>query len=138
MATKPKSSPSSRAPVGVVFSRPSLAILAGLLGAIGVGLAAAAAHLTEVRALSAAAHLALAHAPALLVIAATRLGLSRLGLMGGWVMGVGTLTFVIAVTAKPLGGIAFLAPAAPYGGSLVILGWLILAAAGVVGLIRRP
>jgi uncharacterized membrane protein YgdD (TMEM256/DUF423 family) len=112
--------------------------LAGLLGAVGVALAAVAAHLTDVRAISAAAHLALAHAPALLVIAATRIGLSRLGGIGGAAIGIGTFVFVAAVTSRPLFSISFLTPAAPYGGGLVILGWLVLAASAIIGLVQRP
>lgn len=135
MASKP---PSSKGKVAApVLVHPGLGVLAGLLGAIGVALAAVAAHVSEVRAISAAAHLSLAHAPALLVIAATRLGLSRLGLLGGVTIGLGTLVFVVAVVARPLFSIGFLAPAAPYGGGLVILGWLIIAAVGVPGIFRR-
>lgn len=135
MATK-QSSPKPQRPAPI-FANPGLGILAGLLGASGVALAAVAAHLTDVRAISAAAHLSLAHAPALLVIAATRIGLSRLGALGGASMGIGTLIFVAAVISRPLFSIGFLAPAAPYGGGLVILGWLILAGAGIMSLLQR-
>jgi len=109
-----------------------LLILACLMGACGVMLAAAAAHGTSGAGLDSAAYLLLFHAVA--VLGAASLGGQNLlwrplGLvaMAGFVAGGGLFAGDVAMRA--FAGHRLFPMAAPAGGTLLILSWLVLAAA---------
>ena len=113
-------------------------ILGALLGLTAVALSAWAAHAAPVR-LEAAAQRALAsglqmqgwHALALLAAglwAERRPGLLPHLAAGGFALG--TLLFCGGVYASALGGVS-LGPIAPIGGTLLMLGWALLAASAL-------
>jgi uncharacterized membrane protein YgdD (TMEM256/DUF423 family) len=113
-----------------------LVVFAGLLGASGVALAAAAAHLSSAPSLSSAALMALVHAPALLAgLAALRVGLlsNRLGLVGLIGVALGTLLYSGDLAVRAFLGTSLFPMAAPSGGTILIVSWIILAAAGFFG-----
>jgi uncharacterized membrane protein YgdD (TMEM256/DUF423 family) len=99
---------------------------AGILGAAGVGLAAAAAHLSASPNLELAARFLLIDALALLGIAAATRGHEKWLRVSGVLFVVGSLCFsgglcLIAVIGEHAG------PLVPIGGTALILGWLALA-----------
>lgn len=108
-----------------------LVLAAGLIGAAGVALSAAAAHAGGGNVATAAQFL-LFHAPALLA-----LGLfshSRLSRVAGLVLLAGLLLFSGDLLIRHYADTRLFAMAAPAGGTLMILGWL-----GVAGsALRRP
>ena len=106
--------------------------LAGLMGAAGVVLAAAAAHQGDTGRLGPASTMLLFHAPA--VIAAALLaghGLTQrhLGLVAAFGLVAGTLLFSGDLVVRHYTGTAPIPMAAPTGGTLLILSWLLLAIA---------
>jgi uncharacterized membrane protein YgdD (TMEM256/DUF423 family) len=109
-------------------------VLAGLMGASGVGLAAAGAHAAPGTGVDSAAHMLLFHA--LAVIAADVLsdsgrlwpGLARLA-TAGWLIG-GAL-FAGDIALRALAGHRLFPMAAPTGGMLLIASWLAFALAAV-------
>lgn len=121
----------------------TLVILACLMGAAGVALAAAAAHLASElppgTGLDSAAYLLAIHAVAVLAGAALmseRLLWRPLALVGlaGCVLGAALFAGDIAMRA--FAGHRLFPMAAPTGGTILILSWLILAGAGIVMLAR--
>ena len=116
-----------------------LLVLACLMGAAGVTLAAAAAHGTPGAGLDSAAYLLLFHAVAALSAASLAdhgLLWRPLGLlaMAGFVAGGGLFAGDVAMRA--FAGHRLFPMAAPTGGVLLILGWLVLAAAAIVAMTR--
>lgn len=107
--------------------RPLILFLSGILGASGVGLAAAASHGDDVRLLGSASTMCLAHAPVLLGLwlANERLRTANLAAL---VLGLGTVLFVGDLLSRHLGQGALFPMAAPSGGIAMMLGWLLLAA----------
>ena len=106
-----------------------LAALAGLAGAAGVALAAVAAHKLQLPALASAASMLQLHAIAALAVVGVALGVSRPvpWLLAGSVMLFGAALFAATLTL-PAFGITVLPPrVAPVGGSLTILGWVLVA-----------
>jgi uncharacterized membrane protein YgdD (TMEM256/DUF423 family) len=109
---------------------------AGLMGAAGVIFAAASAHLASGTALESAANLLLFHATALLgATALLRQGLlwrpaALIGL-AGWIVGAGLFSADIAV--RTFAGHRLFPMAAPAGGTILIIAWLALALAGLLG-----
>jgi len=111
---------------------PRLAVFAALNGALAVALGAFAAHgvgpeaeaLLGTGAQYQGVHAVLAIACAL----AAPAGLMRLG---GWLAASGGLVFSLALAAIALLDIRVMGAVAPVGGSLMILGWLTLAAGAV-------
>jgi uncharacterized membrane protein YgdD (TMEM256/DUF423 family) len=106
----------------------------GLAGAAGVALAAAAAHRGGPN-LAVAAQMLLVHAaalPALAAAAATVAGSPRITLVGAGLAGLGTALFAGTLALGDLAGIRPIPMAAPTGGTLMILGWLV-ATAGAFG-----
>lgn len=111
-----------------------LITLTGLMGAAGVALAAAAAHMPDATRLAAASSMLLFHAPAIL---ATLL-LAERGMIR-WQFGlVAACGFVIAAALfsgdlafRQYAGHSLFPMAAPTGGTLLIASWLVLAVAGV-------
>jgi len=117
-----------------------LIALAGLMGAAGVGLAAAAAHVAPGAGVDGAAYLLLFHAVA--VLAGTpsldkgRLWRPALLLaLAGWVLG--SALFATDIALRTLAGHRLFPMAAPSGGTLLIAGWLALSAAAIGGMRRR-
>jgi uncharacterized membrane protein YgdD (TMEM256/DUF423 family) len=117
-----------------------LLILAGLMGAGGVVLAAAGAHAARHAGLDGAAYLLLLHAVAILGGTA----LTQQGLLWrhiapaaliGWV--VGAVLFAGDISARAFIGHRLFAHAAPTGGTILIVAWLLLVVAAVVGALHR-
>jgi len=115
----------------------ALLVLACLMGACGVALAAAAAHGTPASGLDSAAYLLLFHATAVLAAASlTRQELlwRPLGLVAMACLVTGGTLFAGDVSMRAFAGHRLFPMAAPTGGTLLILGWLVLAAAAVVAM----
>ena len=117
-----------------------LIMLAGLMGAGGVILAAAGAHAAPNSGLDSAAYMLLFHAAALLGGA----GLAQQGLLWrplalavsvGWVVGAALFSGDIAMRA--FAGHRLFAMAAPTGGVILIVAWLVLVAAALGSLLQR-
>lgn len=102
------------------------ALAAGIIGAAGVGLAAAASHAGGEALLRPASMICLAHAPALIALslAAGRLRFSGLAAIG---MIVGTLLFSGDLVARHFLGAGLFPMAAPSGGLTLIASWLVVA-----------
>jgi len=116
-----------------------LLVLACLMGACGVGLAAAAAHAAPGAGLDGAAYLLLLHAVAVLgaaTLTAEEMLWRPLGLvaMAGFVAG-GAL-FAGDVAMRAFAGHRLFPMAAPTGGTLLMLSWLLLAVAAIVTVAR--
>ncbi len=120
-----------------------IAAAAAFLGAAGVALAAVAAHRVPDPALATAAMMLMVHAAAILAIAAWA---ARSTASGGWwrvaarLILLGVALFSGDIALRVLDGVRLFPMAAPLGGSLTILGWLV---AGVAALkdwwrARRP
>jgi uncharacterized membrane protein YgdD (TMEM256/DUF423 family) len=111
-----------------------LLVIAALMGAAGVSLAAAAAHAVPGAGLDAAASMLLFHAVAALGAAAlAHQGLLRrplgLAVIAAWVIGAALFSGDIALRAFV--GHRLFPMAAPTGGIMLILGWLVLAVAAL-------
>src|SRR5580704_7896398 len=116
-----------------------LLVLAGLMGAGGIVLAAAGAHVTPGSGLDSAASMLLFHAAAVLGGAALlRQGALwrpvALVVLVAWVLSAALFSGDIALRA--LAGHRLFAFAAPSGGAILIAAWLGLAAAAVAALVR--
>lgn len=102
-------------------------LVAGLMGAAGVAMAAAAAHVVgETRYFGPAAAMCLVHAPALLAIDARR-PRPRLMTLATALLGGGTILFSGDLAMRALENRSVFALAAPTGGTLMILGWISVA-----------
>ena len=112
--------------------RPFLA-LAGLLGAAGVAIAAAASHSGDTN-LGIVANFLLFHATAL--IGLSLVPRTRLGTIAGYVLIVGLAIFCGDLAMRSLAGNSLFPMAAPIGGGGLILGWLLVAASALFT--RRP
>jgi uncharacterized membrane protein YgdD (TMEM256/DUF423 family) len=114
--------------------------LAGLMGAAGVILAAAAAHGAPNAGLESAAYMLLFHAPAVLGGAAlVQQGLFwrslMLAVLAAWVAGAALFSGDIAV--RVFAGHRLLPMGAPTGGTILIAAWLLLFGAAICSIIRR-
>lgn len=112
-----------------------LIVLAGLFGAAGVALAAAAAHVPDATRLGPASSMLLFHASA--VLAATLLAERGLvhripGLAAIFGLVVGTALFAGDLTLRQFAGHGLFPMAAPTGGTLLIGSWLLLGIAGAL------
>lgn len=108
---------------------PQAAILlaAGLMGACGVALAAAAAHGADPRLLGGASAMCLAHAPALVALHASQGRLATAGL-AALLLAAGTILFSGDLVARNFLGSGLFSMSAPAGGLLMMAGWLTVAA----------
>lgn len=112
-----------------------LAIAAGLLGAAGVGLASVAAHRVPTPAMASAAQMLMVHAVAVLVVSAWSV---RSAHAAGWwrvaarVMLLGVALFAGDIALRGLEVGSLFPMAAPIGGSLTILAWLLVAVAAAI------
>lgn len=113
----------------------ALAGLAALAGAAGVAEAATAAHRIADPLLKTSSDFLIINAAAVIALAAFAVRASNTS----WVLGgatalfVGTLSFCGELTLHALSGHQPLPLAAPVGGALMILGWLIAASAALIG-----
>jgi uncharacterized membrane protein YgdD (TMEM256/DUF423 family) len=111
-------------------------ILAGLMGASGVALAAAGAHGAKAgMGLDSAAYLLLIHACAVIAVTvATRNGLTMrpaaLAATAGFV--IGAALFAGDLSLRAFAGHRLFPMAAPAGGTIMILAWLVVAIAALL------
>ena len=109
-----------------------LVILAGVMGADGVILAAMAAHQPDATRLGAASSMLLFHATAVLaaVALAERGVLHRaIGIAVAWGFVIASALFASDLTLRQYAGHGLFPMAAPTGGTLLILSWVVLAVA---------
>jgi uncharacterized membrane protein YgdD (TMEM256/DUF423 family) len=110
--------------------------VASLMMASGIGAAALAAHAGAGPEIGVAASLLLANGPMLAasgLAVALSLVSSRIGLLGCIIAFLGTILFAADMAHRGFGHGALFTDAAPIGGSLDILGWVVVAVAGAVG-----
>jgi uncharacterized membrane protein YgdD (TMEM256/DUF423 family) len=117
----------------VMQAAAALAIYAGLAGAAGVALAAAGAHGAALSVLTPAAQFLLMHAAAALAIVAVAMRAAHPAafLLAALVLLAGVSLFAGDIAARTLWGSRLFPMAAPIGGATMILGWLVLSAAGI-------
>ncbi len=119
----------------------ALAVLAGLIGAAGVLLAAAGAHMAPGRSLDQAALIALVHAPAVLAAAAAvRTGLLRPlpGLLAAGGFAAGVLLFSGDLAMRAFASRPLFPMAAPTGGFVLIGAWILAALAAATAKRNGP
>jgi uncharacterized membrane protein YgdD (TMEM256/DUF423 family) len=108
------------------------AALASLMGACGVILAAAAAHLPDATRLASGSSMLLFHAAAIVgavLLIAHGLANRWIGLIAAWGFILGALLFAGDLALRQYAGHGLFTMAAPTGGTLLILSWLVLAVA---------
>jgi uncharacterized membrane protein YgdD (TMEM256/DUF423 family) len=112
--------------------RPLILFVSGLMGLSGVALAAAASHGGDTHFLGNASTMCLAHAPVLLAL---YLGHAtfRTATLSALALGLGTILFAGDLVSRHYLGDRFFPFAAPAGGSLMMLGWLLVAAGAFLG-----
>lgn len=110
-------------------SRPAILMLAGFMGASGVMLAAAASHGADGRLLGSASTMCLAHAPVLLALYLAY-GRIKAATLAALVLGCGTVLFSADLLSRHFAQTGLFPMAAPTGGGLMILGWLLIALGG--------
>ena len=109
--------------------------LAGLMGAAGVALAAASAHGGDASRLASASAMLLFHATAMLAtVALLARGLLHggIGLVGASGLAIGAALFAGDLSLRQYAGHSLFPYAAPTGGTVMILGWLVVTLAAVV------
>lgn len=111
--------------------RRGLIVLAGIFGALGVATAAMASHAEAVRNVSAMSSMALAHAPVLLALALW--GGGRALNLAAVVLALGCSIFLGDLAMREWLAMPLFPVAAPIGGGFMLLGWLGIALAGMVG-----
>lgn len=111
--------------------RPVVVLLAGLIGAAGVALAAAATHVAGDGLIGPASAMALAHAPAMVALVAAQKAI-RTATGAALVMGLGVALFMGDLTLRQFSGVGLFPMAAPAGGISMITGWLAVAAGALL------
>jgi uncharacterized membrane protein YgdD (TMEM256/DUF423 family) len=109
------------------FLRPLILFASGVLGAAGVALAAAASHGGDTHLLGSASTMCLAHAPVLLGLWLAHRLLAT-ATLSGCILGLGTIVFAGDLLARHFAGTRLFPFAAPAGGLMMMLGWLLIAA----------
>jgi uncharacterized membrane protein YgdD (TMEM256/DUF423 family) len=110
----------------------SLVVLAAIMGADGVILAALSAHQPDAARLGSASSMLLFHAAAVLgVVALVERGLvhAGIGLLAAFGFVVAAALFATDLTLRQFADHSLFPMAAPTGGTLLILNWLLLAVA---------
>jgi len=110
-------------------------VLAGLMGAAGVALAAASAHQPDASRLASASSMLLFHASAVIGAALlTGHGIARrgFGLTATFGFIAGAALFAGDLVLRQYAGHGLFTMAAPTGGTLLILSWLVLAIAAIL------
>lgn len=97
----------------------------GLFGAVGVALSAMAAHMAGGN-VGTVASFALAHAPVFLAIGL--FGRSKVLQSGGVILIAGLLIFSADLLMRQFYGARLFPMSAPFGGTAMIAGWLVIAA----------
>jgi uncharacterized membrane protein YgdD (TMEM256/DUF423 family) len=117
----------------------ALLIYAGLSGAAGVGLAAAGAHGNDMASLTSPAYFLIMHAAVAVAIVAVAVRADHTGvfLLAALVLLIGVTLFSGDIAARTLWGVRLFPMAAPIGGSTMIIGWLVLSAAGIWELLSQ-
>lgn len=113
-----------------------LIVLAGLSGALGVALSAAAAHITGGH-LTTAAQFLLFHAPALLALAALITAGAvhpTLAQLAAYVLILGLALFCGDLSRRAFADLPLFPRAAPTGGILLMLGWVLVAVSALLRL----
>lgn len=108
--------------------------LAAIMGACGVMLAAAAAHLPDASRLAAASSMLLFHAPAAvatIAVADRAIIHAKLGAVAAAGFVIAASLFAGDLALRQYAGHGLFPMAAPTGGTLLIFSWLILAVAAV-------
>jgi uncharacterized membrane protein YgdD (TMEM256/DUF423 family) len=116
-----------------------LVLLAGLMGAAGIALAAAAAHGQPGAGLDSAGYMLLFHAAAILGslgIVHQNLASRPLALIAAAGFVIGTALFSGDVAMRAFAGHRLFPMAAPSGGMILIASWLVLSIAAIVALVR--
>ena len=111
-----------------------LIAFAGLMGAAGVALAAASAHQPDAARLAAASSMLLFHAPAVLAavsLAKRRIIHARIGLTAAFGLVAAAALFACDLTLRQYAGHGLFPMAAPAGGTLLIVSWLVLTFAAI-------
>jgi uncharacterized membrane protein YgdD (TMEM256/DUF423 family) len=111
-----------------------LVVLAGLMGAAGVALAAASAHQVDATRLAAASTMLLFHATTVLATVALierSIMHLRIGIIAAFGFVVAAALFAGDLTLRQYAGHSLFPMAAPTGGTLLIVSWLMLAVAAV-------
>ena len=111
-----------------------LVVLAGAMGAAGVALAAASAHQPDATRLASASSMLLFHASAVLaavLLVERRVIHMQFGFVAAFGFVVAAALFAGDLTLRQYAGRSLFPMAAPTGGTLLILGWLMLAVAAV-------
>jgi uncharacterized membrane protein YgdD (TMEM256/DUF423 family) len=111
--------------------RPFL-LVGGLLGAAGIALSAAAAHAGGGN-IATAANFLLLHGPAFLALGLFDGMAGRMLKTGGWIVLAGLVLFAGDLLARHYLGDRLFPLAAPSGGTLMIAGWLVIAASAFRG-----
>ena len=109
-----------------------LIILAGIMGADGVVLAAASAHQADAARLASASSMLLFHSTAVLAaVALAERGVIhvRIGIAAGFGFVIAAALFAGDLTLRQYAGHSLFPMAAPTGGTLLIVSWLVLALA---------
>jgi uncharacterized membrane protein YgdD (TMEM256/DUF423 family) len=109
-----------------------LVVLAAIMGADGVILAALSAHLPDAARLGSASSILLFHATAVLgTVALAERGLihAGIGLLAAYGFVVAAALFATDLTLRQFADHSLFPMAAPTGGTLLILSWLLLAVA---------
>jgi uncharacterized membrane protein YgdD (TMEM256/DUF423 family) len=109
-----------------------LVILAGVMGTDGIILAAASAHQPDAMRLASASSMLLFHATAVLAVAAlAERGVIhlRIGLAAAFGFVIAAALFAGDLTLRQYAGHSLFPLAAPTGGTLLIVSWLVLAVA---------
>jgi uncharacterized membrane protein YgdD (TMEM256/DUF423 family) len=112
----------------------ALVVLAGLMGAAGVALAAAAAHQPDTTRLASASSMLLFHATAVLaavLLVERRVVHMQLGFVAAFGFVIAAALFAGDLTLRQYAGRALFPMAAPTGGTLLIVSWLALAVATI-------
>ena len=107
-----------------------LVVLAAVMGADGVMLAAASAHQADVGRLASASSMLLFHASAVLAavaLAERALIHARIGLAAAFGFVIAASLFAGDLTLRQYAGHGLFPMAAPTGGTLLIVSWLVLA-----------
>jgi uncharacterized membrane protein YgdD (TMEM256/DUF423 family) len=111
-----------------------LVVLAGAMGAAGVALAAAAAHQPDATRLASASSMLLFHAPAVfaaVLLVERSIIHMRLGLVAAFGFVLAAALFAGDLTLRQYAGHSLFPMAAPTGGTLLIVSWLMLAVAAI-------
>ncbi len=117
-----------------------LIALAGLMGASGVVLTAASAHGRPGAGLDAAGYLLILHALAVVatIMAAAHGHIApRIGTLAAFAFVIGAVLFAGDVAMRAYLGTRLFPMAAPAGGTILIVSWLVLSAAALTALTSR-